>query len=120
MLKPLFLITFIAATFGQVLCPGNGAAIEKDGILAALQQIGKIVSQADAGSKLVSVDLLSYGPCQYEMLSLDGAKRLIFIIGPVPMQLSSSIAAAGGATDLSAFDSALLSSKRKSRRYRST
>jgi len=105
MLKPIFLIAFTGAVLGtavfgtavsgQVLCAGNGPAVEKDGILAALQQIGKILPQSDADAKLVSIDLLSYGVCQYEMLSPDGGKRLIFINGPVTMQLSSKIAAAG-------------------------
>ena len=89
------LILFAGSAFGQSLCPGSNSAIVKDGILGALEQIGKLLPQTQAAAKLVSIDLLSFGVCQYEMLSPDRRQRLIFIQGPISMRLSNTIAAAG-------------------------
>ena len=89
------IIALATTCFGQGLCPGSGSAPEKDGILAALQQIGRLIPPANAGAKLSLIDLEAQGVCQYWFLSQEKRQKLIFIDVQGSIRLSGAVPIAG-------------------------
>ncbi len=79
----------------QSLCVGSSLAPEKNGVLRALQQIGKLLPAANSDARLVSIDLMAQGVCQYELISPGRRQRLIFVDAQGTIKLANTLAAAG-------------------------
>jgi hypothetical protein len=91
----VILIALTDAAFGQGLCPGSSSAPDKDGILAALQQIGKLIPPANSGAKLSLVDLETQGVCQYQFLSPEKRQKLVFVDFQGTIRLSATVPMTG-------------------------
>jgi hypothetical protein len=95
MLGVLAIVSLLVTTTasGQSLCPGSGVSPERNGILAPLQQVSRLIPVGDSGARLLSVDLEAQEVCQYQVLS-PKHQRLIFIsAGMVPLRFSTRVAA---------------------------
>src|ERR1700756_548775 len=100
-MKMNHLVLFVASTImsisldssalAQGLCPGSNTAPEKNGILGTLQQVGKLIPTANAGTKLGLVDLEAQGVCQYWIYLLDKRQKLIFADVQGTVRLTASV-----------------------------
>jgi hypothetical protein len=78
---------------GAGLCPGTGRSLEKDGIVAALQQASKQLP-ASAAPKLSMVMLTTQGVCQYTFVLASG-EAITFADIPGGLRAMGSRVAAG-------------------------
>lgn len=95
----IMLFSLDSNTLAQSLCPGSNAAPEKNGILGALQQVGKLVPAASAGAKLGTVDLEAQGLCQYWLYQPEKRQKLIFIDVQGKIQITPAMPMTGADGD---------------------